>query len=188
MAKSLPLTFVTGNQNKADYLAKYLGVAIDHRKLDLDEIQSLNLHTVVEHKVRQAYGQLQSPVLVEDVSLEFNALGRLPGTFIRFFVDELSFEDICRLLDGKARGATARCTFAYFDGAELILFDGAMRGRIADHPAGENGFGWDKIFIPEGYDITRAQMDEENDRHTYLQIKPFGKVKAYIDTLKLSQT
>ena len=45
-----------------------------HQKLDLDEIQSLDLRTVVEHKVRQAYELVKKPVLVEDTSLQFEAL------------------------------------------------------------------------------------------------------------------
>ncbi len=49
------LTFITGNQHKADYLAKYLGIEIAHRKIDLDELQSLDLHEIVTHKVKQAY-------------------------------------------------------------------------------------------------------------------------------------
>lgn len=75
--------FITGNQKKADYLSKYLGHTIDHVKVDLDEIQSLDLKEVVRHKMRQAYEKVGRPVLVEDVSLEFSALGKLPGTFIR---------------------------------------------------------------------------------------------------------
>ena len=58
------LTFITGNQNKADFLAKHLGVPVAHHKLDLDEIQSLDPRVVVEHKVRQAYEVLNKPVLV----------------------------------------------------------------------------------------------------------------------------
>jgi len=80
------VVFITWNQNKADYLAKYLGFPIEHFKVDLDEIQSLDLREIVEHKVRQAYQKVWVPVIVEDVSLEFEALGRLPGTFIRFFL------------------------------------------------------------------------------------------------------
>ena len=67
------ITFITGNQDKADYLAKYLGLPVKHIKLDLDEIQSLDLSSIVEHKVRQAYDKIKTPVIVEDVSLEFTA-------------------------------------------------------------------------------------------------------------------
>ncbi|MEJ0072930.1 MAG: hypothetical protein WDN27_02475 [Candidatus Saccharibacteria bacterium] len=57
------LTFITGNQHKADFLAKWLGMELTHQKLELDELQSLDLHEIVEHKVRQAYDALQAPRL-----------------------------------------------------------------------------------------------------------------------------
>jgi len=174
------ITFITGNQSKADYLSKYLDHPVDHIKLDLDELQSLDLKMIVEHKVRQAYEKIQKPVIVEDVSLEFEALGRLPGPFIKFFVDNVPFETICSMLDGKTRNATARCIFGYFDGKDLELFEGSLDGQIAKTPSGENGYGWDKIFIPKGYDITRASLSEADDQKTYLQIKPFGKLKDFL--------
>ncbi|NTW14797.1 MAG: non-canonical purine NTP pyrophosphatase [Candidatus Moranbacteria bacterium] len=176
------ITFVTGNPAKADYLAKYLGFPVEHRKLDLDELQSLDLREIVEHKVRQAYASVGAPVIVEDVSLEFFALGRLPGPFIRFFVEEVPFETICSMLDGKPREAIARCVFGYFDGNTLELIEGELPGRIANQPAGDRGYGWDRIFIPEGYDITRAQFNEEDDRKTYLRLKPFAALKSFLET------
>lgn len=176
------ITFITGNQNKADYLAKYLGFPVRHQKVDLDELQSLDLRTIVGHKARQAYKKVQSPVLVEDVALEFSALGRFPGTFIKFLVEEVPFETICKTLDGLSREAVARCVFGYYDGQEVTFFEGSLRGTIADHPAGENGFGWDKIFIPEGHTVTRAELGEDDDRETYMRIKPFGELKAFLET------
>ncbi len=176
------ITFITGNQKKADYLAKYLGFPVEHIKLDLDEIQSLDLKEIVEHKVRQAYEKIKKPVIVEDVSLEFVALGRLPGTFIKFFVDEVPFETICSMIDGKTRKATARCVFGYFDGQDLKLFEGGLDGEIATTPSGENGYGWDKIFIPQGYTVTRASLEEKDDQKTYLQIKPFAKLKEFLES------
>ena len=174
------ITFITGNQSKADYLARYLGIAIAHQKVELEEIQSLDLRTVVEYKVRQAYEAVKGPVLVEDVALEFKALGRLPGTFIRFFVDEVPFEAICRMLDGLSREATARCVFGFYDGQELHFFEGSMNGTIAEHPRGEHGYGWDRIFIPKGYTQTRAEMSEVDDEKTYTIIKPFSQLREFL--------
>ncbi len=174
-------TFITGNQAKADYLAKYLGAPIRHKKIALDEIQSLNLKKVVEHKIKQAYNFVKTPVIVEDVSLEFAALNGLPGTFIKFYVEKVPFETLCRTLDGLDRDATARCVFGYYDGAKLELFEGYLRGKIAQHPRGNNGYGWDQIFIPEGYSITRAEMNQTDDQKTYLKIKPFDKLKDYLN-------
>ncbi len=173
------ITFITGNQNKADYLVKYLGFPVKHVKLDLVEIQSLDLKKIVEHKARQAYEKIKQPVIVEDVALELAALGGLPGPFIKFFVDNVPFETICSMIDGKIRKATARCVFGYFDGETLKLFEGNLNGKIAKIPAGDNGYGWDRIFIPEGYSVTRASLSEEDDRKTYLQIKPFERLKQF---------
>jgi len=161
------VTFITGNQKKADLLAKYLGHPIKHVKLGLDEIQSLDLNEIVGHKVRQAYEIVKEPVLVEDIALEFEALGRLPGPFIKFFLAELSFENICRLVDGKSRKATAKCMIGYFDGTTLKLFEGAMDGEVPEHPETGNGFGWDPIFIPDGYTKVRSTLTEEEYRETF---------------------
>lgn len=180
MAKK-EITFVTGNQKKADYLARYLGFPVKHIQLDLDEIQSLDLKKIVEHKVHQAYDKIKSPVIVEDVSLEFEALHGLPGPFIRFFVDAVPFETLCSMINGRSRRATAKCVFGYYDGEVLKLFEGSLGGEIAETPAGENGYGWDRIFIPEGYTVTRAQLSEEDDRKTYLTIKPFSALKEFLE-------
>ena len=177
------VTFITGNQNKADYLAKYLGFSVRHQKVDLDELQSLDLSEIVKHKVRQAYSIVGSPVIVEDVALEFSALGRFPGTFIKFLIDEVPFETICRMLDGLDRAAVARCMFAYYDGVEVKLFEGSLSGIIADQPMGENGFGWDRIFIAEGYTVTRAELNKDEYQETYTTIKPFAELKDYLESL-----
>lgn len=177
------VTFITGNQNKADYLSKYLGHPVDHVKLNLDEIQSTDLNEIVEHKVKQAYNLIKKPVIVEDVSLEFVSLGGLPGPFIKFFVEKVSFEVICSMIgNGLSRKATARCVFGYFDGQELKLFEGHLDGKIANKPSGNNGYGWDKIFIPQGYNVTRASLNEDDDQKTYLKIKPFAKLKSYLES------
>lgn len=174
------VTFITGNQSKADYLAKYLGTPFTHQKIDLDEIQSLELREIVEHKVKQAYDIVKIPVLVEDVSFEYKALGRLPGPFIKYFVTELEPETMCRVIDGMDRSAIGRCMFGYYDGADISIFEGELHGKIAEHPAGENGFGWDRIFIPDGYSLTRAQLDDEEYGKVYKIIRPIEELKTFL--------
>lgn len=173
--------FITGNEGKAKYLAKYLGVSLEHKKLELDEIQSLDLKTVVHHKVREAYRQVKQPVLVEDVSLEFSNLGRLPGPFIKWFLEELSSEQLCRLADGGDRKAVGRCLFGYFDGQEEFYVEGVLRGVITEKPSGGNGFGWDSIFIPEGYKVTRAELNEADYEAVYRTIRPLNKLKEFLE-------
>ncbi len=175
--------FITGNQNKADYLAKTLGIELEHQKIDLDEIQSVNPLEIVEHKVRQAYDMIQKPVLVEDVSLVFNALNGLPGPFIKFFVEaENGLENLCRMLDGfEDRSAFASVVYGYFDGETLEIIPGKMDGMIATSPRGEGGYGWDKIFEPEGYDgLTRAELSPEKDIESYNKLRDFDGLRTFL--------
>lgn len=180
------VTFVTGNQHKADYLAKLLDIPLQHTKVDLDEIQSTDLNEIVTHKVKQAYGVIGAPVLVEDVGLSFDALGGLPGPFIKFFIEaDNGLENLCRMLDGfDDRGAVAECVFGYFDGVRIELMRGSLKGQIADHPRGEGGFGWDRIFCPEGYDgQTRSELILEQDEATYQTIKPISQLRKFLSGL-----
>lgn len=177
----LPI-FITGNQSKADYLARQLGMTLEHQKVELDELQSTDLHVIVEHKLRQAYEVVREPVLVEDVSLEYNALSGLPGPYIKWFVDYAGVEACCRILDGfEDRSAVIKCTFGYYDGKNVIHFDSEYAGSISMKPKGLNGFGFDPFFIVDGMDITRAEMSPEENERTYAQyMKPFAAVKAFL--------
>ena len=177
-------TYITGNENKVKFLAKLLGIELEHYKLDLDEIQSPDPRVVVEHKVRQAYDVLRKPVLVEDTCMGLDELGGLPGTFIKFFIEqENGAENICRMADGlKSRRATATVTFGYFDGEELQLTQSQIHGEIAQSPGKEiSGFGWDVVFIPDGYGgVVRSELDEAKYEKSYLEAKPIDKVREFL--------
>lgn len=181
------ITLITGNQHKADYLSRMLGLPLKHRAVDLTEIQSTSLEEVVEHKVRQAYTIAKCPVLVEDVALGFTALGELPGPFIKFFVEAPNgLENLCRMLDGfDNRSAVAACVFGYYDGERVKLFRAELGGVIAKHPAGDGGFGWDKIFCPDDYGgRTRAELTPNEDIETYRLFKPIDAVRQFLTTLE----
>lgn len=179
------VTFLTGNQHKADYFSRQMGVPIPHQKIELEEIQSLDLHEIVKHKLLQAFEVVKAPVLVEDVSLEYTALNGLPGPFIRWFTDVGSPEACCRMLDGYSdRSATIYCTFGYYDGKRMEFFDSSMPGKISEKPAGENGFGFDSFFIMDGHTETRAEMPQDEVERTYAdQMKPFKQVRDFLKGL-----
>lgn len=180
------VTFITGNQDKVNYLARVLGMKVQHQKIDLDEVQSEDLEKIVEHKVRQAYSIINEPVIVDDVALGFTVLGGLPGPFIKFFVEQPDgLEKLCRMLDGFAdRSATGICTIGYYDGTRLRLFTGKIEGAIADYPKGEQGYGWDKIFIPEGYGgKTRAELSSESYDELYQVIRPVAQLREFLTSI-----
>lgn len=176
------ITFITGNAGKAKYLSDYFHLPVEHKKLDLPEIQSLSLREVVEDKARRAYAEIGAPVLVEDVSLVFPALGKLPGPLIKWFFESLGNEGLCRLLDGFSdRSAFAEVEFGFFDGKEVHIFRGEARGSVAETPKGDIGFGWDPIFIPAGYDKTWAEMSDDKKHATSMRKIALEKLGKFLE-------
>jgi non-canonical purine NTP pyrophosphatase (RdgB/HAM1 family) len=176
------ITFITGNMNKVAQVAKFLNIPLAHHKLDLDELQSLDLHRIVEHKAKQAYELLQKPVLVEDVSLRFTAMGRLPGPFIKWFIEEIGTTGLAKLAAGlPSQEAHCQVCYGLYDGREMHFFDGEMHGRIAPAPRGNGGFGFDAIFINDGYDMTRAEMNEGDYRKTSHRAAGLIKLQAFLE-------
>lgn len=180
----MDITFITGNEHKTRILEQYLGYELKHQRLDLDEIQSFNLHDITGHKVRQAFKHVKSPVLVEDVSVEFKAFGQLPGPFIKWFLQELGLQGLANLLkDQKTKEATAKVCFAYFDGKTVKFFDGEVEGTITDKPRGQ-GFGWNPLFMPSGSDKTYAEMDDEDMlRFSLRTVTVFPKIRKFLEQL-----
>jgi len=175
MSNQTSLTFVTGNPAKAEFISRNLGMPVAHQSVDVPEIQSLDVKEVILEKARAAYKIIGSPVLVDDAALHFTALGRLPGPLTKWFEVELSLEKMCRLLDPfDDRSASIEVAYGLFDGSQEYFFHAVASGQIADHPRGEQGFGFDPIFIHEGLEKTRGELSQEEQtrlspRYTALQ-------------------
>lgn len=179
------LTFITGNPKKAEQLARHLDFPVTHTKLDLPEIQSLDLKEIIEHKAKTAYEIVQEPVFVEDTSLCFDAMGKLPGPLIKWFLAELGNEGLCTMLDGYSdRSALAEVCVGLYDGKELYTFLGQRKGSIAKTPRGEDGFGWDPIFIPEGHTKTWGEMTAEEQKDTSMRRIALKKLEGFLKETK----
>lgn len=176
------LTFITGNAGKAKYLSDYFHMPVEHVNLDLPEIQSLDLTEIVKDKARRAFAELNSRVIVEDVSLVFDALDKLPGPLIKWFLETLGNDGLCKLIDNfDNRKAFAEVKFAICDGSGVHTFAGSMKGSISDSPRGEMGFGWDPIFIPEGYDKTWAEMTDDEKHATSMRKIALEKMGEFLE-------
>jgi non-canonical purine NTP pyrophosphatase (RdgB/HAM1 family) len=159
-------TFVTGNRNKLAEARRLCGHRLTAAVVDLPEIQSLDLATVLEVKAEEAFRRLQRPVIVEETGLELAAMNGFPGPLIKWLLDAVGAEGVARA--GKALGDTtarARCMLLYFDGERRHLAEGVTVGRLVLPPRGDDGFGWDPVFQPEGEQHTYGEMEaEEKDR------------------------
>ena len=155
------LKFVTGNLDKVREASDILECPLDHVSgLKIDEIQASDINKIVAHKAEQAFNKLKCPILVEDSGLIFSAWNGLPGALIKWFEISVGCHGLLKMLEGfENREASAVCVAAIFDGQKMILTKGERKGVISQSIRGENGFGWDVIFIPEQYDKTYAEMD-----------------------------
>jgi XTP/dITP diphosphohydrolase len=115
------------------------------------------------HAVAKATGL---PAIADDSGLSVNALNGAPGIFSARYAgthgdDLANLNKVLKNMEGVLdRSAAFHCAaaFAKPDGFELVVEE-KLIGRLTTTPIGESGFGYDPIFIPDGFEITTAQMD-----------------------------
>lgn len=100
----------------------------------------------------------------DDTGLEVESLGGAPGVHsARYATDghdhAANVSLLLRNLDGKPRRARFRTVIALFWEGSLHTFEGVVEGKILDHVRGDGGFGYDPVFVPDGYDVTFGEMD-----------------------------
>lgn len=116
--------------------------------------------------------------MVEDTSLEIKSWNGLPGALIKWFLDTVGNKGILKMLgDSSDRSALAKTAVAYFDGAHTHVFVGEIEGSLSYEELGENGFGWDTIFIPSGSEKTFAQMTEQEKNSISMRKLAFEKMR-----------
>ncbi|XP_041973050.1 inosine triphosphate pyrophosphatase [Aricia agestis] len=185
MSNRTALTFVTGNIKKLEEVRAILGTTfpfevISH-KLDLPELQG-EIDEVSIKKCQEASLRLKKPVFIEDTCLCFNALGGLPGPYIKWFLEKLKPEGLNKLLTGwEDKSAEAVCTFAYSSGepnSEVLLFKGITKGTIVP-PRGSRDFGWDCVFQPEGYNKTYGELSKEEKNKISHRYRALDKLRQH---------
>ena len=167
---------VTGNPHKLASFERHLkDYSFKSVDIDLPEIQSLDSHAIITDKVERAYDEVGKPVLVEDVSVALEALNGLPGPFIKFFEERMGPDAIFQLVTGKSLAATVTSTIGYYDGSKLIITQGVVHGT-AVAARGENDWGFDACFLPDGQTKTYGEMtfaEKDAISHRSLSIAAF---------------
>jgi non-canonical purine NTP pyrophosphatase (RdgB/HAM1 family) len=185
----MQIRFVTTNISKVREFQTILQVEVTQLPLHLPEIQALEVDEVVRSKAEQAYAQAGVPILVEDTGLTFSAWNGLPGALIKWFVDSVGSAGICEMLSSqKNRHAIAKCTLDLYDGKEHHLFSGMIQGNIAYEPRGQGGFGWDDIFIPDGYSQTFAEMTSEAKNSISMRKVALDKLQKFLASQMMVQS
>jgi len=173
------ITLVTGNAGKLKEWQRLFPAdfELESADVDLDEIQSLDMETIILDKAKRAYEQIGKPVLVEDISAGLDNLGGLPGPFIKYFEIRLGMDALFQLAKHEGDPATVKCAIGYYDGKNSITTHSEVKGSVVSS-RGDGGFGFDKVFVRSVQTKTYGQMtpnEKDAISHRALAIKQLVK-------------
>lgn len=165
------IVFATNNAHKLEEVSAILGDCYEVLSLreigcdaDIPETSDTFAGNALQKAqyVKQHFGY---DCFADDSGLEVDILDGAPGVYSARYSgggSEANMDKLLHNLTGKnERGAQFRTVIALLIGEESRLFEGIVRGTIIEERRGEGGFGYDPIFVPEGYDLTFAQLGNE---------------------------
>lgn len=130
------------------------------------EMQADSLEMVIIQGLGWLMEHYDRSLIADDSGLFIDSLGGFPGVYSAYAYKTIGNDGILRLMVGvEDRRARFECVLGFIQpGSEPILFKGISEGTISKEKKGAEGFGFDPIFIPVGYDLTFAElpMGEKN--------------------------
>ncbi len=195
------LLLATRNAHKTREFAEILGD--EFHVSDLFEAQNTpeikeTGRTFAENAIAKAVNVSRAVfdlVVGDDSGLEVDALGGAPGILSARYAGEnaTARDNIDKLLralartdpDRTRRSTRFRCVLALaYRGKLLSTFEGLIGGIIVDPPRGENGFGYDPVFVPEGFDKTFAELPPEAKDRISHRARAIRALRAQLPALE----
>ena len=116
-----------------------------------------------------------------DTSFYLDCLNGFPGPLIKWFFTQVGDQKICQIC---ALFNNYNCYYTtylgYFDGRQTHFFSQTIQGSIAPEPRGQNGFDWDTIFIPQGQQLTFAEMSFADKQKFAVTSKLLAQLENFI--------
>ncbi|MEZ4985663.1 MAG: RdgB/HAM1 family non-canonical purine NTP pyrophosphatase [Saprospiraceae bacterium] len=188
----LSLVFATANANKVREVQQILGQYYQFLSLDdigcreeIPETQP-DIPGNALQKAMYIFEHYGRDCFAEDTGLEVASLGGAPGVDTAFYAGserdaQANMDKLLRELAGHTdRSARFRTVIALVIQGEARLFEGIVNGRIALQQSGEKGFGYDPIFVPEGFDVTFADMTAAQKNSMSHRGRAVAQLKDYL--------
>jgi XTP/dITP diphosphohydrolase len=167
----MEITFASQNPDKIKEISALMpsGIKLNGLNENMFEKELPETGNTLEEnalqKARFVYEKTGKPCFADDTGLEIHALNGRPGVYSARYAGEEKNADknIRKVLDelhnSSDRKAHFRTVIAFCDGKNEHLFEGVVEGKIRSEKKGEKGFGYDPIFMPDGFSKTFAEMD-----------------------------
>jgi inosine/xanthosine triphosphate pyrophosphatase family protein len=155
------VVFVTPNQGRQAEVQRLLAdVEIELSRFGPVAPPELNYEAAARARAALAFAQLGRPCFVENTAFELEGEGELRGAELKRLMASLGGEEgFCRAYGGRraaARVAVALCESGAAGATQV--FSGGIEGEVASAPRGDEGWGWDRVFAPEGYARTLGEL------------------------------
>ena len=190
------IIFASNNQHKADEIRRILSsdyeiITLKQAGIDIDIPEPHDtFQKNADEKSSTIYNMLKTDCFAEDSGLEVESLNGLPGVYSARYAgehgnDSANMEKLLNDLKSSLdRTAQFKTVVSLMLDGEVYNFVGTCSGSIATEPRGNNGFGYDPIFIPIGYDKTFAELNSDEKNAMSHRKKA---VTAMIDFLNMHQ-
>jgi len=183
------IVLATRNMNKVVEIEKIIGDLVetemfgDYVKVDIPEF-GRSLFDNSYAKAAFAYRLSGKPSLADDSGLFVDSLGGEPGIYSARYGenDEARIKRLLKNLEhAENRTAAFRVVFVYyFSDGKYSVFEGECAGRIAHRARGRSGFGYDPVFVPDGYKKTFAELGPELKNRISHRAKALQKFREYL--------
>ena len=178
------LFFVTSNEHKFREVSRIFGdrgIDVCWYKLKYPELQDSNLENIAIESAKIVYNKLKKPLFLEDTGLFIKSLNGFPGPYSAFVFDTIGTRGIIKLMQGiEDRTAYFETVVAYISNeVNIYTFVGKRYGKIALNERGTS-WGYDPIFIPDGYDKTYAELGDEKNRISHRMIAMRKFIEWYL--------
>ena len=186
------IVFATNNAHKLEEVAAILGEGYEVLSLreigcdaDIPETADTFAGNALQKAqyVKEHYGY---DCFADDSGLEVDALDGAPGVYSARYSgggSEANMDKLLHNLTGKTeRGAQFRTVIALLLNGETHLFEGIVRGTIITERRGVGGFGYDPIFVPDGFEQTFAELGSEVKNSISHRAKAVAKLVEYLST------
>ena len=158
------INLVTSNSGKVEeltYILKPFGHQASQLNVECPEIQASTLEEVVDFGLDWLVAnKIQTPFIIDDAGIFIEALQNFPGVYSRYVYDTIGLQGVLKQMEGlEDRSTTFKCVLGLMleDGTKH-KFVGECKGNLIHEERGTGGFGYDPIFIPNGYDKTFSEL------------------------------
>ena len=174
--------FITSSKNKFQEVKAML-FNVEQLEIDLPEIQEIDARKIIEAKLKAAFEHHKGAFIVEDTSLYLDCMNGLPGPLVKWFLKTIGNAGLYEITQTfHNTSAQAKTIIGYAKNSdETAFFEGVVEGVIVS-PQGDDGFGWDPIFQPDGYKKTFAQMFQEEKNAISMRRVALDKLKKFLET------